>query len=68
LARNGAGAASVIPEILTGCNKLKDFLKFEEKLAKATKKTYVIVTSEAERKKYEKLANATVVTTQFMTF
>ncbi len=53
-------------EIETGLKR--DLRKLEEKLANATKKTYIVVPSEAEKERYEKLANAIVVTTQFMTF
>ena len=51
-------------EIETGLKR--DLRKLEEKLANATKKTYIVVPSEAEKERYEKLGNATVIVAPFV--
>ena len=47
-------------EIATGLKK--DLTEFKERLAKATKKTYVVVPSEAEKERYRKITNVTITT------
>ena len=51
-------------EIETGLKR--DLTKLEQKLANATKKTYVVVPSEVEKGRYEKLNSATVIVMPFV--
>jgi adenine specific DNA methylase Mod len=51
-------------EIETGLKR--DLRKLDEKLANATKKTYVVVPSAEEKERYEKIANAIVIVMPFV--